>query len=286
MNTLLEAALDYLARGPVLPGHEPTGQGCTCDPGPECTSAGKHPRVGWPEGELPTIGQVRAWWRRWQTANVLLETGAISNTFVLDVDPGHGGAESLSSLERRYGALPATLTSRTGSGGLHIVFAHPGVRIGPSAGKLGPGLDIRADRGLIVAPPSLHASGRRYEWVVGHPGDDLAPVPDWIVRALLPPAPRPAAVIDTTGLRPYVEGALRRAAEAVRLAPEGAKHDTLYRQAYGLGTLVGAGVLDEALAEQVLSDAIAGRAKSERAAVDTIRRNIARGRRCPRAVAS
>jgi hypothetical protein len=27
-----------------------------------------------------------------------------------------------------------------------------------------PGIDIRADGGFIVVPPSLHASGRRYAW--------------------------------------------------------------------------------------------------------------------------
>jgi hypothetical protein len=107
-----------------------------------------------------------------------------------------------------------------------------------------------------------------------------------MVQALLPPPPRPVRPVVITGLGPYVEAALRRAADAVRQAPDGAKHDVLYRQSYGLGTLVGAGLLDEATAERVLADAISGRAKSERAALGTIRRNIARGRRCPRQVAS
>lgn len=271
-----------------LPLHVPTGNGCSCPEGIGCASPGKHPRVAWPAGQRVDAEQVQRWARRWPDANIGIITGAVSDLLVLDVDPGHGGTESLARLERRYGALPPTLASCTGSRGLHIVFTHPGVRIGPSAGKLGPGLDIRGDRGLIVAPPSLHVSGRRYEWVVGRPGDALAPVPEWMVKALLPPPPRPVrpVVIKTTGLRAYVEAALRRAADAVRQAPDGAKHDVLYRQSYGLGTLVGAGLLDEATAERVLADAVSSRAKSERAALATIRRNLARGKQSPRAVAS
>jgi hypothetical protein len=127
----------------------------------DCASPGKHPRVAWPAGQRVDAEQVQRWARRWPNANVGVIAGAVSDLLVLDVDPGHGGAESLARLESRYGALPPTLTSHTGSGGLHIAFAHPGVRIGPSAGKLGPGLDVRGDRGLIVAPPSLHHSWRR-----------------------------------------------------------------------------------------------------------------------------
>ncbi len=285
MSEPRDAALRYNERGwRVLPLHTPVEDCCTC--GDDCGSAGKHPRVLWPDAQYIDRAQVDRWWRRWPEANVGVVTGAASGLLVLDVDPAHDGAKSLSHLERRYGGLPVTLTARSGGGGLHIYFVHPGVRIGPSAGKLGAGLDIRCDRGLIVAPPSRHASGTRYEWI-GVTSTPAAP-PEWLVTALLPPPSRPLRplIVESGNLQHYAEAALRRAADAVQTAPDGSKHDVLWRQAFGLGTLVGAGLLDEGIVEQVLLAALAGRARSERAALRTIQRNVPRGRRCPRQVAS
>jgi hypothetical protein len=281
---MLHAALFYATLGlRVIPLHEPTARGCSCHLGGDCASVGKHPRVTWPAGQVVDEPRVRWSWRRWPTANIGI---VCDRLLVLDVDTRHGGGHSLELLERRYGGLPATAVVRTGSLGLHIYFAHPGERIGPSAGKLGAGLDVRADRGIIVVPPSLHASGRRYEWLQGDI-EHLAPTPDWLVRALLPPPPKPVRplMLGSSTSR-YVAVALERAAAQVRAASDGAKHDVLWRQAFALGTLVGAGLVDEATVERVLFESAAPRAKSERAALSTIRRNVARGRQCPRRVAS
>ena len=63
-----------------------------------------------------------------------------------------------------------------------------------SAGRLGPGLDVRGEGGYIVAPPCVHPSGALYRW---HPDRGLAhPVADapaWFLE-LLRPRPRPAPV--------------------------------------------------------------------------------------------
>jgi hypothetical protein len=106
---------------------------------------------------------------------------------VLDVDPDKGGDDSLRKLEEKYGQLPVTTEVLTGGGGHHYYFEHPGGSLGNSAGKLGPGLDIRADGGQVVAPPSVHpVTGRTYEWETAHHPDDvpLAPVPGWIIDTL------------------------------------------------------------------------------------------------------
>ena len=85
--------------------------------------------------------------------------------------------------------MPLTWRVLTGGGGEHVYFAAGGIEIRNSAGRLGPGLDIRGVGGYVVAPPSLHISGRRYAWSVDHHPDDvqLAPMPDWLTALLVEP---------------------------------------------------------------------------------------------------
>jgi hypothetical protein len=119
-----------------------------------------------------------------------ISTGAASGLLVLDIDPDAGGDDALFDLERENGPLPDTVEVLTGGGGRHLYFAHPGGEIRSSAGKLGPGLDVRADGGYVVAPPSPHPAGRRYEWEVSHHPDEttIAAAPGWLLELLLPNA--------------------------------------------------------------------------------------------------
>jgi len=125
---------------------------------------GKHPRTehGLKDATIDEA-TIFGWWRRWPGANVGIVTGMASGLLVLDIDPRHGGVESLALLEREHGSLPETAEVSTGGGGRHILFLHPGFRVKNRANMM-PGVDVRGDDGYIVAPPSLHASGRRYEW--------------------------------------------------------------------------------------------------------------------------
>ena len=149
----------------------------------------------WPTRASTDPDQIQAWWGQTPTANVGIATGARSNLLVLDVDPDKGGDESLHALESRYGPLPETIEVVTGNGGRHLYFQYPGYPIASSAGKLGPGLDIRADGGQVVAPPSIHpVTGRSYEWEGAHHPDDIspAPVPHWLLRLLTEKGDTPA----------------------------------------------------------------------------------------------
>lgn len=163
----LSAALEYAAHGwPVGPLHGLQSGHCSCHRGPECAAPGKHPRTQHGSKDFTTDAeQIRTWWTWWPNSNVGIATGQRSGIMVLDVD-GERGLESLRDYEDRYGPLPETPRSRTGSGGLHLLFAWPGIHLGNTASILGPGLDIRCCGGLIVAPPSIHASGRPYQWEV------------------------------------------------------------------------------------------------------------------------
>jgi predicted P-loop ATPase len=133
--------------------------------------------------------QVETWWGQWPDANVGVATGRGSGFVVLDIDPGHGGDESLAELVKKHGGLPDTLWARTGSGGRHILFLAPAEEVRNRVG-FEDGLDFRGDKGYIVAPSSNHISGGVYEWQ----GEfKLAPMPKWLLAAVRDKAvaPRP-----------------------------------------------------------------------------------------------
>jgi hypothetical protein len=122
---------------------------------------------------------VERWWQRvWPGANVAVRTG--NGLVVLDVD-GDDGAESLRALERRHGELPPTVSVVTGGGGQHFYFTCS-APVRNSAGRLGSGLDIRGDGGYVIAPPSVHASGRAYEWDNDPDDVELASLPAWLLE--------------------------------------------------------------------------------------------------------
>ncbi len=152
----------------------------------------KRPLIRWEafQTRRATDAELETWFARWPEANIGIVTGAISGLVVVDVDPAHGGADSLRRLERRHGVLPATIEALTGGDGRHVYFRHPGGIVRNRAG-LAQGIDLRGDGGYVVAPPSRHPSGRDYAWEVAHHPDEvaLAGMPDWLLqRAVGEPA--------------------------------------------------------------------------------------------------
>lgn len=102
---------------------------------------------------------------------------------MLDVDPRNGGDTTLAALEAKHGPIPRTGKSRTGGGGVQFFFAAGPTPFTNSAGRLGPGLDFRAEGGQVVLPPSVSGKGP-YAWIQPPWLEPLAPVPAWIVAAL------------------------------------------------------------------------------------------------------
>lgn len=124
---------------------------------------------------------IHRWWRECPDANI---GGAMeaSGLYAIDIDVADGkpGNESLQALIDKHGPLPATYTSRTRSGGTHLVFAMPDPPLANFAGtRLGKGIDGRGN-GYIVLPPS-EVDGGVYEIV-----DDSEPaqMPAWMVEAI------------------------------------------------------------------------------------------------------
>ncbi|MDD4889884.1 MAG: bifunctional DNA primase/polymerase [Phycisphaerae bacterium] len=206
---ILNAALVYAARDwAVFPCHTVNQRGvCSCQKGDKCKTPGKHPRT--PHGLTDATtdpATIRQWWTQWPDANVAILGGRESGLWVLDIDPRHGGNETLAALEADHGPLPETVESQTGGGGRHLLFRHPGDRRikNDGAGKLiGPGLDVRGDDGYIIGPPSQHKSGRTYCWELSSTPDSmpLADAPDWLLAMVREPDVLPAKTNDTESER-------------------------------------------------------------------------------------
>lgn len=111
--------------------------------------------------------QIKAWWQKYPNANIGLATGSVSqNVFVIDLDidedRGIDGYHSLEDWQREHGDFPETWTAITGRGGYHLYYRGNG-KIKNRAGIID-GVDIRGNGGYVVAPPSIHKNGNRYEW--------------------------------------------------------------------------------------------------------------------------
>jgi hypothetical protein len=109
----------------------------------------------------PTI--IAGSWTRCPDANIGLATGQMSGCVVLDID-GADGESSLQTLKRELGPLPDTCMARTGKG-RHLYFCYPDGKEIRSRTNIAPGIDVRADGGYVVAPPSVHPNGTTYEWI-------------------------------------------------------------------------------------------------------------------------
>lgn len=181
-----------------------------------------------------------------------IRTGAASGLVVVDVDPAKGGTESLAPLIERGLCLPTRFV-RTGSDGLHLFYRHPGahIKIANSVGKLGPGIDIRADGGYVAAPPSIHPrTGKPYAWA--NPQAALEEMAPALLATCLAPEPRPAPAANgdqPTSLRgagaiSHPDRLLAALIDKVRAAPPGRRRVTLYGCARGVARMVTSGAIN------------------------------------------
>lgn len=100
-------------------------------------------------------------------SNIGMACGSASGGIIvvdIDVDDetGKDGNDSLREWEQEHGPLPDTLMTLTGRGGNHYIYHTSGATRSRIACK--EGIDIRADGGYIVLPPSIHPIGTQYEW--------------------------------------------------------------------------------------------------------------------------
>ena len=166
--------------------------------------------------------QIRNWWTRVPNANIGIATGARSGLIVVDIDCLEG-AKLLLKLTERFGALAPTHRVVTHKGSHFYFKLPPNCGAVPSSAE--GGLDIRADRGYVIAPPSIHPDGGSYKWDCASP-DEMAIAPQWLLdfardrKAVLKVLDGPAAakspsggkLVGESGPRPF-DGAAARAPE-------------------------------------------------------------------------
>lgn len=185
-----QAAIGFALRGfrvfPVFhllaSPRDPRSFYCACPKREACDSPGKHPMVRWRAEASADVETVADWWQRWPHANLGLALGRRSGSrrpvAVLDVDvpsertpDREDGRQSLDETVPAWRRWP--MAARTGSGGFHLWGT---TRDPVGCGKPLPGVDLKGEGGYVLAPPSSHISGRRYEWLRG--GDLLDDLPD------------------------------------------------------------------------------------------------------------
>jgi hypothetical protein len=131
--------------------------------------------------------QIRYDWSRWPFANVAIVTGPTSGVFVVEIDTPQGhnvdGFATLARLEAEHGPLPPTRQAQSPSGSLHYYWRMPsGVIIRNDVGtRLGPGIDIRGEGGMVIAPPSRRSDGK-YIWLNELP---VANAPHWLLARIV-----------------------------------------------------------------------------------------------------
>src|SRR5690625_297836 len=174
----------------VFPLHEINPDG-SCGCGKEdCEAQGKHPTMSnwqhtpvWGDDQLDAFDELG-----WMASGygIIVSDGLL----VIDVDPRNGGAQGYAQLVEDIPEVAgADFIVETGrkDGGKHIYFKAPaGVALAQPTGGRYPGVDFKSS-GYVVGPGSLHASGQRYDIVVGDSPADIGPAPTALIELLKRP---------------------------------------------------------------------------------------------------
>jgi hypothetical protein len=174
-TTVLDAALEYARSGwavfPAPPGKKKSYKAAKFSSG-----------QNW--GKTKSAEEIKRDFARWPDANVGIPTGVENNIFVVEADTPEGhevdGIAALKELEAEHGKLPDTLMAISPTGSLHHFFNHPGggVKIKNSASEIAPGIDVRGEGGMVIAPPSVKPGVGAYRWLNNLP---IADAPSWLV---------------------------------------------------------------------------------------------------------
>jgi hypothetical protein len=170
--------------------------------------------------------------------------------------------------------------------GQHLYFRHPGGKLNNSVRKLRD-VDVRADGGYVVAPPSVHPSGQAYEWLVSLDETPIAKLPAWLLKLLKATDRTSSDEVERTISSTLPRSTLRDFdAHIGRLvqAREGERNNTLFSTAAALGKYVRAGHFTREWLEQELSRHARDIGLSPRETVATLQSGINRGMKSAEAI--
>jgi hypothetical protein len=194
--------------------------------------------ISWKEGQnqAADVKQLTEWHQANPDCNWAAITGAISGTVVVDIDSDDAMADLI---KRGLPEGPIVSTPR----GKHLYFKYPECPVYSRVGIL-PNVDIRAEGGYVIVPPSQLDDGGSYEWEVGLDEATLPDLPSWLMD-LLSADETPVAANQDIPSDPTAHAAAAFAGElnSVLSAREGTRNDTLNNSAYSLGQIVSSGGL-------------------------------------------
>ncbi len=187
--------------------HRARLQGCQPRPGANCVWRKQYPKCLW---GMPT-GRT---------------TGFFVWTWTSSRNAASTATKRWRNCARSTAALPESAEAMTPSGGKHIYFAHPPdvhheIICRSAKGEIGSGIDIRADGGYVIVPPS-RVNGHAYEWEASADPAEVgfAQAPAWLVDLARADAPK-----STPGKQSTEAGAIRRALDGIRTGSP--LHDSL-----------------------------------------------------------
>ena len=212
---------------------------------------GKKPLVKWRDESTSDVEQVREMFSLLPNANIGIDTGK-SGLVVIDVDD----ISAVKELSERFGFDPSaddTAVARTGRGGLHIYYRAGDEEVRNSASKIADHVDIRGAGGYVVAPPSLHESGNRYEWV-----RRVAPkpIPEAMVKAFnYREEPKRVELPPERSHEKWGLAVLASEAFAVETSKPGERNNQLNKSAFLVYGAVKGGHLDHSIATMRMQQA-------------------------------
>lgn len=204
----------------------------------------KEPTIPWKayQTSKPSVATLQLWDKTHTSIGFV--TGENHGFFVLDID-GEEGVNTINELASKYGYLPPTVSSITGNG-YHYYFKYPSnVKITcvnrkfPN-GEILPGIDIRGDGGLIIAPPSIHPNGSQYKWLNSPFEHPIADAPQWLldkfIKLTTPPNTN-ATMNQNLKSDAYLKKAVDDEINNLLNTCEGERNHQLNKCAFALGQL-------------------------------------------------
>ena len=162
------------------------------------------------------LDKIRQWWNTNPFYNIGCATGG--DIVVIDIDEGtdnkgdnKSGEDSIMQWQEENGPLPNTLTAISGKGGRHLYYRTTH-KCSSKTGVI-KNVDIRAEGGYIVLPPSIHPNGNRYTWVDDFNFDKICVANDIVCKLICANHKSPSASAGNDNI-----------------IPQGTRNDTLYRR--------------------------------------------------------